>query len=160
MKAEHFSDDTNEFLFFLYKHRVRYLIIGGEAVIFYGHIRLTGDIGFFYDPAKENAEKLFKALCEFWDGQIPGIVNHEDLLEPEIIFQFGRPPNRLDLLNSIGNISFSNAWNEKKEVQLENKNDSFPIYYIGLNHLIQNKQEANRDRDREDLKFLLKIKET
>ncbi len=48
---------------------------------------------------------------------------------------------------------------KKKEVQLENKNDSFPIYYIGLNHLIQNKQEANRDRDREDLKFLLKIKE-
>lgn len=157
MKAEHFSHDTNEFFFLLYKYKVRYLIIGGEAVIFYGHIRVTGDIDFFYDPAKENVEKLFKALFEFWDGKIPGIANPEDLIEPEIIFQFGRPPNRLDLLNSIGSIPFSNAWNEKKEVQLGSKNDSFPIYYIGLNHLIQNKQEADRDRDREDLKFLLKI---
>ena len=51
------------------------------------------------------------------------------------------------------------AWNEKKEVQLRSENDSFSIYYIGLNHLIQNKQEADRARDREDLKFLLKIKE-
>ena len=159
MKAEHFSDDTNEFLFFLYKHKVRYLIIGGEAVIFYGHIRVTGDIDFFYDPSKENVEKLFKALHEFWDGEIPGIVNPEDLLEPETIFQFGRPPNRLDLLNFFGNIPFANAWNEKKEVQLKSENDSFSIYYIGLNHLIQNKQEADRARDREDLKFLLKIKE-
>ncbi len=89
MKAEHFSDDTNEFLFFLYKHRVRYLIIGGEAVIFYGHIRLTGDIGFFYDPTKENAEKLFKALCEFWDGQIPGTKKKKFNWKAKMIrFQF------------------------------------------------------------------------
>ena len=158
MKAEHFSDDTQEFLFLLYKHKVRYLIIGGEAVIFYGHIRLTGDIDFFYDPSKKNIEKLFNALSEFWEGEIPGIFNPKDLLEPEIILQFGRPPNRLDLMNVFGKIPFSNAWKEKTEVQLERENDSFTIYYIGINHLIENKQEANRDRDREDLKFLLKIK--
>ena len=47
----HFSPDIREFIQLLHIHKVRYLIIGGEAAIFYGHVRLTGDVDFFY-PAK------------------------------------------------------------------------------------------------------------
>jgi hypothetical protein len=43
-KGMYFSADESEFLFVLSKHRVQYLIVGGEAVIYYGHARLTGDI--------------------------------------------------------------------------------------------------------------------
>lgn len=38
----HFSPDTAEFLRLLHKHHVHYLLVGGEAVIFHGHSRLTG----------------------------------------------------------------------------------------------------------------------
>ena len=38
----HFSPDTRVFIESLAAHRVRYLIVGGEAVILYGHARLTG----------------------------------------------------------------------------------------------------------------------
>ena len=44
MKSSYFSKDVREFLCLLYKYNVKYVIVGGEAVIFHGHARLTGDI--------------------------------------------------------------------------------------------------------------------
>jgi hypothetical protein len=41
--AHHFSPDTRAFIELLHRHAVRYLIVGGEAVIFHGRVRLTGD---------------------------------------------------------------------------------------------------------------------
>ena len=41
MKAELFSKDAQEFLRLLAKHEVRYLLIGGHAVIYHGYARLT-----------------------------------------------------------------------------------------------------------------------
>lgn len=43
----YFSPDISEFLELLHKHQVRYLIVGGEAVIFYGHARYTGDVDIY-----------------------------------------------------------------------------------------------------------------
>jgi len=43
MKASHFSRDIQEFVKLLSEHQVKYVIVGGEAVIYYGHARLTGD---------------------------------------------------------------------------------------------------------------------
>ena len=59
MKSSYFSIDIQEFLYLLSKHQVKYLIVGGEAVIFHGYARLTGDIDIFYDASPDNVEKLF-----------------------------------------------------------------------------------------------------
>ncbi|MGE5861373.1 MAG: hypothetical protein ACM34J_12505, partial [Ignavibacteria bacterium] len=75
MSKSFFSQDVIEFLYLLSKHKVKYLIIGGEAVIYYGHARLTGDIDIFYQRNSENAAKLFEMLNEFWEKNIPGINN-------------------------------------------------------------------------------------
>ena len=101
MKASYFSKDIQDFLFVLAKHQVKYVIVGGEAVIYYGHARLTGDVDFFYDPDQDNVLKLYEALDEFWAGSIPGLTGFEDLLEPGVIIQFGAPPNRIDLLSKL-----------------------------------------------------------
>ena len=45
--AAHFSPDTRKFVALLLQHSVRYVIVGGEAVIFHGYARLTGDVDFF-----------------------------------------------------------------------------------------------------------------
>jgi len=50
----YFSEDISEFIYLLYKYKVKYVIVGGEAVIYYGHARLTGDIDFFYESTREN----------------------------------------------------------------------------------------------------------
>jgi len=62
MNKIYFSPDVSEFLFLLFKNKVRYLIVGGEAVIYYGHARLTGDIDIFYDREKKNIRKLYRIL--------------------------------------------------------------------------------------------------
>ena len=56
MKTSHFSKDIREFLRLLSEYEVNYLIVGGEAVIYYGHARLTGDIDIFYEVSTENVK--------------------------------------------------------------------------------------------------------
>ena len=118
LRAEHFSPDTLDFLRCLEAQAVRFLVVGGEAVILHGYPRLTGDVDFFYDRAPDNAEKLFAALLNFWSGDIPGITNHLELMELGVIIQFGRPPNRIDLMNSIDGIEFDEAWAGRLMVEI------------------------------------------
>ncbi|HAK97013.1 MAG TPA: hypothetical protein DCM87_18985 [Planctomycetes bacterium] len=158
MKAASFSRDTREFLGLLHTHGVRYLIIGGEAVIYYGHARLTGDIDILFDAQADNADRLHAALDEFWGGSIPAVTRREELREPGLILQFGRPPNRIDLLNSISGVGFEDAWASKLDAQLETERGIVPIHYIGLAHLIANKESTGRPKDQDDLEFLRRAK--
>jgi hypothetical protein len=157
VKAEHFSPDIQEFLLLLAREAVKYLIIGGEAVIYYGHARLTGDVDLYYERSPENALRLFNALQEFWGGTIPEIARPEELLPEGRIVQFGAPPNRIDLINSIDGVDFPSAWESRVSEKMVVKNQQIEIYIIGLKHLIQNKRILSRHRDLEDLEFLLKI---
>ena len=87
MIASHFSKDIQEFLKLLSDNKVRYVIIGGEAVIYYGYARLTGDVDFFFEGSNQNAQRLYHALDRFWQGDIPGITTYAELMEPGIILQ-------------------------------------------------------------------------
>ena len=88
-------------------------MVGGEAVIYYGYARLTGDIDLFYGNTEENVQRLFTVLSQFWDNDIPGGINTQVLKQKGMVFQFGVPPNRIDLLNSIDGVAFEPAWNKK-----------------------------------------------
>jgi predicted nucleotidyltransferase len=154
MDPSYFSPDILEFIRLLSLHKVRYLIVGGEAVIYYGFARLTGDIDIFYDSTKENAEALYAALKDFWEGKIPGVDNHTEFLQKGVIFQFGHPPNRIDLINNISGVIFEKAWPNRTLEEVEIKNQKYFVCYIGLEDLIKNKQNANRYKDLEDLKYL------
>lgn len=159
MKASHFSEDIQEFLRLLAKYEVKYVIVGGEAVIYYGYARLTGDVDFFYENSKQNVVDLFKVLKEFWKGDIPGINKVEELLEAEIIIQFGTPPNRIDLLSKIDAVTFQEAWLNRTTVHLELEGEKVPVYFIGLDELIVNKEALKRYKDLEDLKYLRRARE-
>ena len=159
MKASHFSEDIQEILLLLAKNQVRYLVVGGEAVIYYGHARLTGDIDLFYENSPANVAKLYQTLVEFWKGDIPELDSSEELLEPGIILQFGAPPNRLDLLNTIDGVSFRDAWPNKTTVYIQVGNNKVPVCFIGLDDLIRNKETLGRYKDLEDLKYLRKARE-
>jgi hypothetical protein len=152
--GSYFSADILDFIELLHRHQVRYVVVGGEAVIYYGHARLTGDIDFFYDAAAENVLALFRALLEFWSGHIPGIAKPEELQEEGVIIQFGRPPNRIDLLNRIDGVTFPEAWLTRTSVAVEGPKEVFPLHYLALDKLIRNKELAGRPKDLEDLAYL------
>jgi len=66
-----FSADVVEFIRLLQRFGVRCLVVGGDAVIFHGYPRLTGDIDLFYERTPANARRLFHVLEVFCDNDIP-----------------------------------------------------------------------------------------
>jgi hypothetical protein len=54
--------DFKEFLLLLNQHKVKYLVIGGYAVVFYGYVRFTGDVDIWIGANQDNAENLIKAI--------------------------------------------------------------------------------------------------
>lgn len=149
-----FSPDTRDLILLLYKHRVRYLIVGGGAVIYYGHVRTTGDIDFFYESTDANAQQLFAALNEFWTGRIPSLREWQELTKPEMILQFGVPPNRIDLINDIDGVKFADAWPCRLTLTMPVGESTAEVFLIGIDDLIKNKEASGRPRDLEDMKFL------
>ncbi|RMI12569.1 MAG: hypothetical protein D6681_06540 [Calditrichaeota bacterium] len=159
VKGSYFSPDIQEFLLLLAEHEVRYVIVGGEAVIYYGYARLTGDVDFFYEASPENVQKLYDALLEFWEHNIPGIEKPEELLEPGVILQFGVVPNRMDLLNRMDNLNFEEVWANRETFTIKIHRREIPVYFIGLDQLIKNKEAVARYKDLEDLKYLKKVQQ-
>ena len=154
MTGEHLSPDLRHLIRLFAKHGVRYLLVGGEAVIHYGYARLTGDVDFFYDRSLPNARRLFDALTEFWGGDIPSVASANELADADIVVQFGRPPNRVDLLSSIGSVSFGKAWRRRlnEKMRLGSRSVTLPI--IALPDLLQSKRDAGRHKDLDDLAHL------
>lgn len=152
-RPEWLDDDTFELFCLLQKHEVRYLIIGGLAVIYYGYTRNTNDADIFFERSRENVERLFNCLKEFWGGSIPGIEEKENLLEKGVFFQFGREPNRIDLMNSIPGVNFEKAW-PKREIQTLESDPPVTLNIISRDELIRAKESAGRPIDQADLQYL------
>jgi len=157
MNPAPFSTDIREFLMELSRHQVQYLIVGGEAVIYYGHARLTGDIDIYYENSPDNSRRLYDALADFWKGIVPGIDSSKDLQNDNLIIQFGIPPHRIDLLSTISAVDFPTAWKNRVTERIKLKQNEFPVFYIGLSQLIKNKKAVKRPKDIEDLEFLTRI---
>jgi hypothetical protein len=154
MNPPYFSRDVQDLLRLLFEHEVRYLIVGAEAVIFHGFARLTGDTDIYFEPSAKNSQALFAALREFWRGQMPGIEAPEDLAGKGTVFQFGYPPNRIDLINSLSGVGFSEAWKGRVSQKIVIRKQKITIHYIGLSALIKNKEACGRPKDLEDLRYL------
>lgn len=154
MKASYFSSDVQEFIRVLSDHEVRYMIVGGEAVVYHGHARITNGIDFFYEPTVENAESLWNALDKYWAGEIPGLKSAEGLLLIGATVQYGVIPNQIVLYNSLTNVSFEEAWETKVQESVRIKGKKCVVYFIGLENLVKNKYALKRDIDKEDLKYL------
>jgi hypothetical protein len=154
MNSGYFSKDVRDLLSNFSGNEVRYVIVGGEAVIYYGYPRFTGDIDIFYERTPENVNRLWKALDAFWGHEVPGVQDPSELLEEGAVIQFGVPPNRLDLINAIDGVSFQSAWENRVTENITASGVKLNIHYIGLDDLIRNKKAVSRNKDLDDLKYL------
>ena len=57
--------DFEDFIRLLNYHKVKYLVVGAYALIYYTYPRNTGDIDFFVEASVSNAGKILKALKDF-----------------------------------------------------------------------------------------------
>lgn len=91
------TKDFLEFVRLLNRHGVKYVLIGGYAVGWHGHPRVTKDIDFFVERSPENAAAILRVLEEF--GMSCLGITADDLTKEGTCVYFGNPPFRIDLLN-------------------------------------------------------------
>lgn len=146
------SPDHRELIELLNRHAVEFLVVGGWAVIAHGYPRLTVDIVFFVRKASDNAERLYRALTDFFGARPPGIDGPGDFLTSDVV-QFGATPNRVDFITRLDGVEFEEV--VKSPV-------SFPFadrcFCINMDDLIRNKRAAGRKRDMADVEELEKIR--
>lgn len=140
-----------EFIELLEFHGVKFVIIGGYAVISHGHPRYTGDIDFLVEKSKENACKLVKVINEFY-GYQPHITE-DCFLDSDRMNQFGDPPYRIDILVDVPGIVFE----EVQQNHIKGKIGGKEAPILGLDDLIKSKRAAGRYKDLGDLEALQEI---
>jgi hypothetical protein len=142
--------DFKEFIALLNVNDVDYLLIGGYAVGFHGYPRFTQDIDIWIELSEDNIKKLFKTLNDF--GFPVNQLKKKDFLKPNVIFQMGNPPYRIDIINSIEGVRFEHCYKRKIRFKI----DDIVINIISLKDLKKNKKATGRLIDLNDLAYLQK----
>jgi hypothetical protein len=140
--------DFSEFLKLLNSRSVRYLLVGGYAVSYYGTPRATGDIDVWIDRTPENADKLVRVLMDF-GFDVPGLCPELFMKEHNVV-RLGTPPLRIELLTSISGVEFDACHQARSVVNLGDVEVSF----IGIEQLKINKKASGRLKDLADLESL------
>lgn len=143
------SGDFRELLSLFNAESVRYLIVGGFALAHYGRPRYTKDLDIWIDRAEENSRKVFRALARF--GAPLETLTDRDFAEPDIVFQVGVEPLRIDILTDISGVEFARAW-DRRETTLYG---DVPVYIINKSDYITNKRASGRPSDLRDVEALL-----
>lgn len=142
------QQDFKELLALLEKHEVDYMIVGGYAVAFHGFPRFTKDIDIFFLASKVNIERIIEALVEF--GFSKTELKSEIFLPEGDIITFGVAPVRVDFINKIDGVDYSDA--EPRRVR--GKYGDNEVYFIGKEDLLQNKKSTTRAKDMADVEEL------
>ncbi|MBN1506278.1 MAG: hypothetical protein JW955_05505 [Sedimentisphaerales bacterium] len=130
------------------RHKVRYLVVGGYAVMKYTEPRFTKDLDLWIATDPENAEAVFAALKEF--GAPLKDLAPTDFTQEGYFYQMGAPPFRLDIMMSVPGVTFEAAWANREETQVE----GLAIPFISKADLIKTKEASGRDQDQLDVKKL------
>lgn len=142
------NPNFRDMLFALSDANADFLIVGAYAVSVHAVPRATGDIDIWIRSTAENAAKVWKALLVFRAPLTEW--NVKDLEEPNLVFQIGIAPQRIDLLTSIDGVEFEDAWQNRIYVDFEGKR--MPV--IGHVDLLKNKRATGRPKDLVDIQIL------
>ncbi len=142
------TKDFKEFIESLNKNRVRYLVVGGYAVAFHGHPRYTKDLDVWVELTPENADNILKALEQFGLGSLD--LSQDDFMEADQVIQLGYPPNRIDIMTSLKDLSFHDCFSLRVQVKIED----VQVNFIDLDNLKKNKRAIGRFQDLADLENL------
>lgn len=125
-----------------------YIVVGAHALAAHGHVRATKALDVWIRATAENAKRVFQALASF--GAPVGEIQPKDLALPGTIVQIGVAPVRIDVINEIDGVVFSDAWPARVRTQYGDQ----PVSVLSRQHLIQNKRAAGRTQDLADLERL------
>jgi len=143
------NSDLIELLQLLNDRKVRYLVIGGQAVILHFVPRYTKDVNLWIEPTERNAARFFEALQEF--GAPTSSITQDDLATPGTVFIFGLEPNRVDILTRVKGADFGASFKRRCSILFK----GVKVNFISLEDLIRIKRATARPQDLLDLQNLL-----
>ena len=148
-----FNDDFCDFLSALNKNEVRYILVGGFAVILHGYSRTTGDMDIWVERTPENYHRIKKAFLDF--GMSVFDMTEENFLSHPNwdVFTFGIPPVAIDLMIQVKGLDFDTCFTNA--VLFED--DDVKIRTIHRNDLLTAKKQAGRAKDIADIENLPKM---
>jgi predicted nucleotidyltransferase len=143
--------DFKELLKLLKEKKVKYLIVGGQAVNYYSRGKLTEDLDIWIEPTPENAENVFIVLNTFGTGNLD--VDISDFINKDKVVQLGYAPMRIDIMTTIEGLDFDNAYKNRSNGYIFGlKNQP----YISFEDLLKNKKKTGRPKDKFDVLWMKK----
>jgi hypothetical protein len=125
-----------------------YLVVGAHALAAHGHVRATKDIDVWIRCDAATAARVYEALRVF-NAPLANL-SPADLATPDVVFQIGVSPVRIDILTSISGVTFDEAW----PARVPSRYADQPICVLSREHLIQNKIASGRLQDLADVEAL------
>ncbi len=141
----------------LNKHKVKYLLIGGQACIIYGAAEFSRDSDFVILSAPDNLARMRKALRAMKAASIYVPPLEEQYLERGHACHFRCGARevkglRVDVMSKMRGCSeFDILWRRRKKLSLKS---GATLYIIGIEDLVQSKK-TQRDKDWVMLKRLV-----
>jgi len=120
--------------------------LGGFAFGVHGQYRATKDLDLWIEPTHENATKVIAALRAF--GAPLENLSEADLVQPDLIWQMGVEPCRVELLTRIEAVNFAEAWESRVRARF----GPIEAGYLGKDLFIRNKRAVGRPRDLLDIR--------
>lgn len=128
-----------------------YLVVGGYAVMFHGYGRTTGDLDLWIYANPDNAKKVFAALKAFGAPLVN--ITEAELSSPNLIFQIGVEPCRIDIITKVDGLADYPA---VKARAIDRDFGGVPVKLISYGDLIVNKSASGRLKDKADVEELTK----
>jgi len=141
---------------------VRFVVVGGVAVVLHGHPRMTADLDLVIDLAADPAHRAIAALVGL--GMEPRLpVDPQSFADPEVRRAWAKERNltvftmldpkepllEVDLFAEAP-IPFEQLWEQATVVQLDGR----PVRIASVAHLIAMKRAAGRPHDLADIAAL------
>lgn len=139
------SPDYEDLFSTLNAFKIKYLVIGAHAVIFYTEPRFTKDMDVWIPAPLNDSQRVYDAL-KAYGAPLAG-VTPKDFQDPGMMLQIGVAPVRVDILVGLSHVSVQEAWKHR----VRSRYGKAVINMIGKAELIQAKKAAGRPQDRLDV---------
>ncbi len=143
-----FESDYADLLTSFNSNGVRYLVVGAYAVGYHGDARATLDFDVWIEANSQNAVRVYRALASF--GAPLEKIDVEEFAKPDLVFQIGVYPLRIDVITEVDGVTFAEAWEQRSIGSILGVEATI----IGRRALIANKKAAGRDKDLIDVRRL------
>lgn len=142
------SSDYEDLFKTLNGYKIKYLIVGAYAVIYYTEPRYTKDIDVWVFPDLNDNQRVYDALKKF--GAPLSGINPEDFKNKKMIYQIGVAPIRIDIKMDVEGLNFKKAWENRKKILF----GKTPVHIVSLQDLIRSKKKMGRPQDLLDIQKL------